>query len=52
MNQLTQPSTWAGLASLASIAMQFVPPQYQWIAAAIGGAAGAAAVKLNEKTAP
>jgi len=39
-----EPSTYAGLGSILALALQFVPPQYQAIAAAAGALAGAVAV--------
>jgi hypothetical protein len=47
MNRLKQPSTWAGIATLAQLLATFFP-QYAPIIGAITAAGGAAAVALNE----
>lgn len=47
MNRLKQPSTWAGIASLAQLLATFFP-QYAAIIGAVTAAGGAAAVALNE----
>jgi hypothetical protein len=48
MKRFTEPSTWAGIAAIASMLAAFLPPQYQLIAQALTAGAGAAAIKLRE----
>jgi len=48
MNRIKEPSTWAGLAALAMVLKPFIPPQWSWVADALGAAAGSAAVGLRE----
>lgn len=49
MSRLKEPSTWAGVAGLASVARAFVPVQWQWIADMVATAASGAAIKLQER---
>lgn len=48
MNRLLEPSTWAGISTLAGLATTFLPPAWQWIGQAVTAGAGAAAIKLRE----
>lgn len=49
MSRFSEPSTWAGFAAMAQALALFLPPQYQWIAHAITGAAGSAAIAIREQ---
>lgn len=55
-NRAAEPSTWGGIAALASIALQFVPPQYHPLAGAVatvvGSLAGAVAVFKKSASSP
>lgn len=50
MNRFAEPSTWAGIATLAQMLAAFLPPQYAIVAHAVTGAAGGVAVVMKEKS--
>jgi len=47
-----EPSTYGGVAGIAAILLQFVPPQYQAIAGAVGALAGAVAALKGDPARP
>jgi len=49
MNRFREPSTWAGIACLLSLARALVPPQYGILIDALIAATGSAAVVITEK---
>jgi hypothetical protein len=48
-NRIQEPSTWAGVAGVASSVVTFLPPQWQPLAGLIAAITGAVAVFLRER---